>query len=203
METRIRLVRNPNITTGDIDIEFEVTESEKYYVESINIEGNTKTKSIVILRELALAPGMVFDSVRMKTSQLRLENTQFFEEVNVVPESTNIPQRKNLKISVKEGRTGNLTFGAGFSSLERAVVFVELTQGNFDLFNRRSFFQGDGQLGLVAEGARRGRAFGQDLADDRHERLALKGHPSGHQPEHQQANAGMSTPTTWLPIDFL
>lgn len=145
LETRIRLVRNPNIQTGDIDIEFEVTESEKYYVESINIEGNTKTKSIVILRELALAPGMVFDSVRMKTSQLRLENTQFFEEVNVVPESTNIPQRKNLKISVKEGRTGNLTFGAGFSSLERAVVFVELTQGNFDLFNRRSFFQGDGQ----------------------------------------------------------
>ena len=38
---------------------------------------------------------------------MRLENTQFFEEVNVVPESTNIPQRKNLKISVKEGRTGN------------------------------------------------------------------------------------------------
>jgi len=145
LETRIRLVRNPNIQTGDIDIEFDITESEKYYVESINIEGNTKTKSIVILRELALAPGMVFDSIRMKTSQLRLENTQFFEEVNVVPESTNIPQRKNLKISVKEGRTGNLTFGAGFSSLERAVIFVELTQGNFDLFNHRSFFQGDGQ----------------------------------------------------------
>jgi outer membrane protein insertion porin family len=145
LETRIRLVRNPNITTGDIDIEFEVSESEKYFVESINIEGNTKTKSIVILRELALTPGMVFDSVRMKTSQLRLENTQFFEEVNVVPESTNIPQRKNLKISVREGRTGSLSFGAGFSSLERAVVFIELTQGNFDLFNRRSFFQGDGQ----------------------------------------------------------
>jgi outer membrane protein insertion porin family len=46
---------------------------------------------------------------------------------------------------VKEGRTGNLTFGAGFSSLERAVIFAELTQSNFDLFNRRSFFQGDGQ----------------------------------------------------------
>lgn len=145
LETRVRLVRNPNIQTGDIDIEFNVTESEKYYVESINIEGNTKTKSIVILRELALAPGMVFDSIRMKTSEMRLKNTQFFEDVTVVPESTNIPQRKNLKISVKEGRTGNLTFGAGFSSLERAVVFVELTQGNFDLFNRRSFFQGDGQ----------------------------------------------------------
>ena len=32
-----------------------------------------------------------------------------------------------------------------FSSLERAILFAEVTQGNFDLFNWRSFFQGDGQ----------------------------------------------------------
>jgi outer membrane protein insertion porin family len=146
LQTRVRLVRKPNLETGDIDIEYQVNESEKFQVESIVIEGNTKTKSIVILRELVLGPGDVFDSLRMKISKLRLENTRFFEEpVNVTDESTNIPGRRNLKISVREARTGNLTFGAGFSSLERAVVFAEVTQSNFDLFNRRSFFQGDGQ----------------------------------------------------------
>jgi outer membrane protein insertion porin family len=146
LQTRVRLVRKPNLATGDIDIEYQVNESEKFQVESIIIEGNTKTKSIVILRELVLGPGDVFDSLRMKISKLRLENTRFFEEpVNVTDESTNIPGRRNLKISVREARTGNLTFGAGFSSLERAVVFAEITQSNFDLFNRRSFFQGDGQ----------------------------------------------------------
>ena len=50
-----------------------------------------------------------------------------------------------MRIAVREGRTGNLTFGAGFSSLERATLFAEVSQSNFDLFNRRSFFQGDGQ----------------------------------------------------------
>jgi len=145
IETRVRMIRKPNIVTGNIDIEYAVTESEKYYVESIKIEGNTKTKSTVILRELAIGPGEVFDGVRMKTSKLRLENTRFFEDVNMTPETTTIPGRKNLKIAVKEGRTGNLSFGAGFSSLESAVVFAELTQSNFDLFNRRSLFQGDGQ----------------------------------------------------------
>jgi len=50
-----------------------------------------------------------------------------------------------MRVAVREARTGNLTFGAGFSSLERATVFAELSQGNFDLFNRRSFLQGDGQ----------------------------------------------------------
>lgn len=145
LDTRVRLNRKPNIATGNIDIEYQVQESEKYYVESVKIEGNTKTKSIVILRELVLGPGEVFDMVRMKISKQRLENTRFFEDVNMTPETSNIPSRRNLKVAVKEGRTGNLTFGAGFSSLEKAVIFAEITQSNFDLFNRRSFFQGDGQ----------------------------------------------------------
>lgn len=145
-DTRVHLVRKPNLQTGNIDVEYQITEGEKIQVESVKIEGNTKTKSTVILRELVLAPGDIFDSVRMKISKLRLENTRFFEDpVNVTDESTNIPGRRTLKVSVKEGRTGNLTFGAGFSSLEKAVLFAEISQSNFDLFNRRSFFQGDGQ----------------------------------------------------------
>ena len=146
LDTRVRLVRKPNLKTGNIDLEYQITESEKFQVETINIEGNTKTKSIVILRELVLGPGDVFSSVLMKISKLRLENTRFFEDpVNVKDESTNIPGRRNLKISVTEARTGNLTFGAGFSTLEKAVVFAEISQSNFDFKNRKSFFQGDGQ----------------------------------------------------------
>jgi outer membrane protein insertion porin family len=145
LDTRVRLNRKPNVATGAIDIEYTVNESEKFAVESIVIEGNTKTKSTVILRELVLGPGDVFSKVLMKISQLRLENTRFFEDVNVTPQETNIPGRRNMRIAIREGRTGNLTFGAGFSSLERATLFAEVSQSNFDLFNRRSFFQGDGQ----------------------------------------------------------
>jgi len=145
LDTRVRLNRKPNVTTGNIDVEYVIDESEKFSVESIVIEGNTKTKSTVILRELVLGPGDVFSTVLMKISQLRLENTRFFESVNMTPQETNIPGRRNMRIAVREGRTGNLTFGAGFSSLERATLFAEVSQSNFDMFNRRSFFQGDGQ----------------------------------------------------------
>ena len=145
LDTRVRLNRKPNVTTGNIDVEYVIDESEKFNVESIVIEGNTKTKSTVILRELVLGPGDVFSTVLMKISQLRLENTRFFESVNMTPQETNIPGRRNMRIAVREGRTGNLTFGAGFSSLERATLFAEVSQSNFDMFNRRSFFQGDGQ----------------------------------------------------------
>src|SRR6185503_6987857 len=122
LDTRVQLLRKPNVTTGNIDLEYKITESEKFNVESIVIEGNTKTKSTVILRELVLGPGDVSSTVLMKVSQLRLENTRFFESTNVQPQETNIPGRRNMRIAVHEGRTGNLTFGAGFSSLERATL---------------------------------------------------------------------------------
>jgi outer membrane protein insertion porin family len=144
-DTNVTMHRRPNTATGNIDIEYEINEGEKYKVESVTIEGNTTTKSTAILRELPLGPGDVFSGVRMKVAKLTLENTRFFDTVDVTPENTNIPGRKNLKVSVREGRTGNLQFGAGFSSLDRASLFIEFAQGNFDLFNRRSFFKGDGQ----------------------------------------------------------
>jgi len=145
LESGVRAERVPNLETGRIDVVFRVRESERFYVESIKVEGNTKTKSKVIIRELALRPGDVFDRKRMEVSENRLKNTSFFEDVRLNPETTNIPGRKDLGVTVREGRTGNFTFGAGFGSVESAVVYFEISQGNFDIFNWRSGFQGDGQ----------------------------------------------------------
>lgn len=137
--------RKPNIQTGAIDLEFVIHESGKAFVESIKIQGNTKTKSNVIIRELALAPGDVFDLIRMQSSEKRLQNTRFFENVSLLPEETNIPGRRNLLVAVKEGGTGNLLFSISFSSIERFVGQVEISQSNFDITNYRHGFQGAGQ----------------------------------------------------------
>jgi outer membrane protein insertion porin family len=145
MESRVRLSRIPNVTTGNMDIVYQIYESEKYQVESIKIEGNTKTKSTVVIRELAMGPGSTFDSVRMDASKMRLENTRYFEDVSLTPQTTQIPGRRDLRITFQEGRTGNFSFGAGFSSLEKGTFFIELTQSNFDILNWRGAFQGDGQ----------------------------------------------------------
>jgi outer membrane protein insertion porin family len=145
LETRVHVTRRPNLRTNDIDLEFKIDESEKFSVESISVEGNVKTKTVVIIRELYLGPGDVFDTVRMKISKNALENTRFFDDVDITPEDTNIPGRRDMRVTVKEGRTGTFTFGAGYSSLERATVFAQIQQTNFDLFNRRSLFQGDGE----------------------------------------------------------
>ncbi len=145
LETGVLVQRLPDVQASRIDLNFILKESAKFQVESILLEGNTKTKSNVILRELALAPGDVFDLVRMKASEARLKQTLFFDEVNLSPEVVALPNRRNLRITLKEKRTGNVQFGVGFSSVEQAVAFIELTQSNFDLFNYKSGFQGAGQ----------------------------------------------------------
>ncbi len=137
--------RRPNLETGKIDLVFRVVERNKSYVNSINIYGNTKTRSRVLVRELALTPGEVFDTVRMKTSEARLRNTHFFDSVQVTHEPTNVPNRENMRIDVQEGRTGSLTFGAGFSTVEQLVGYAEYSESNFDIFNWRNWFRGGGQ----------------------------------------------------------
>src|SRR6266496_2181563 len=138
-----KVARIANTETGTMDLQFEVDEGQTSFIEKIEIRGNSKTKDKVIRRELAVSPGEVFNMVGVKLSKQRLEGLQYFEpgKVDTRPEPTDPPivGRKNLIIGVEEKNTGNLTLGAGFSSVDAVVGFVEVSQGNFDLFNPPRF----------------------------------------------------------------
>ncbi|HEV2392743.1 MAG TPA: outer membrane protein assembly factor BamA [Verrucomicrobiae bacterium] len=138
----LTVVRIPNTETGTIDLEFRIDEGHKSYIEKVEIRGNIKTKDKVIRRELAVSPGETFDMVRVKRSKQRLEGLLYFDKVDTRPDPTDIPDHKNLIIGVDEKNTGNLTMGAGFSSVDSLVGFVELTQANFDIFHPPSFTGG-------------------------------------------------------------
>jgi outer membrane protein insertion porin family len=122
-----------------IDVHYKIEEGDRSFVNRINIAGNTRTKDKVIRREVLLAPGDVFNTVRVDTTKKRLENLGYFAKVETYPEDTDVPGRKDLTILVQEKRTGSLTFGGGFSTIDKLVGFAELTQGNFDLLNWPGF----------------------------------------------------------------
>ena len=125
-----------------IDVHYNIEEGSRSFVNRVNIEGNTRTKDKVIRREVLVAPGDVFNTVRVDTTKKRLDNLGYFAKVETYPEDTDIPGRKDLTILVQEKRTGSLSFGGGFSTVDKLVGFAELTQGNFDLFNWPSFTGG-------------------------------------------------------------
>lgn len=146
IDTWVRAIKNPNTESGTMDLVYEIRDEDKgkSFIEKIEIKGNTKTKDKVIRRELAVAPGEVFDMVRVKRSKSRLEQMGFFEKVETEVDPTDIPNRKNLVVDVEEASTGNIELGAGFSSVDNLVGFVGFREGNFDLFNPPTF-RGGGQ----------------------------------------------------------
>jgi outer membrane protein insertion porin family len=124
---------------GSIDVHYKIEEGTRSFVERINIIGNTRTKDKVIRREILINPGDVFNTVRVDTTKKRLDNLGFFSKVETYPEATGVEGRKDLVVQVEEKRTGSLNFGAGFSTVDSLVGFVELTQGNFDIMNWPGF----------------------------------------------------------------
>lgn len=129
---------------GVIDVAFKLNEGAQSYVERVNVIGNTRTKDKVIRRELAVAPGDLYDSVKVDASRKRLENTNYFARVDAYPTNTLAPDRKDMNIRVEEKRTGSFNFGAGFSSIDNLLGFAEIQQGNFDI-GRWPHLTGGGQ----------------------------------------------------------
>lgn len=129
---------------GVVDLVYRIDEGAQSYVQRVNIEGNSKTKDKVIRRELAVAPGDLYNTVLVEASRQRLINLNYFSKVEVYPAETMIPGRKDLNVQVEEKRTGSFNFGAGFSSIDSFIGFAELQQTNFDV-TRWPNFTGGGQ----------------------------------------------------------
>ena len=134
-----------------LDVIFDIDAKEIVYVGTVDIRGNTKTKDVVIRRELRIYPGERFDGDQIRRSKERLYNLGFFEDIYFETTPTGEPDVNDLNISVKETKTGEFSFGGGYSSVDEFIGFAQITQKNFDLFNF-PYFTGDGQnLAIRAE----------------------------------------------------
>ena len=144
-------VQIPNTDAGTIDLEYHIQESQQYKIEKIEIRGNVKTRDRVIRRELAVSPGDTFDMLRVNLSKRRLEGLGYFTpdggvDTKAESDPTLPSDTKNLVITVQEQSTGNMTFGAGYDTVESVSGFVQVEERNFDLFKPPYFIgQGGGQ----------------------------------------------------------
>ncbi len=124
-----------------VNITYRITEGKKFRVGRVNITGNTKTKDKVIRREIPLKPGDMFNSVELETTKARLQNLQYFSEVQTSGSPAGSGYR-DVNVLVEEKATGSVGVGIGFSSIDSIVGFLTLEQANFDLFNPWNFTGG-------------------------------------------------------------
>ena len=147
-------VLNPE--TRKVDLAYTVTEGSIAYVGRIIVKGNIKTRDTVIRRELRLNPGERYDGEKLKRSKERLYNLGYFEEVTLETVPSDQPDQRDLVVNVKESKTGEFSFGGGFSSVDSFIGFAEIVQRNFDLFNWPTFVGGGQELKFeVMVGTRR------------------------------------------------
>lgn len=140
-----------NETTGRVDVNYSIMENELTYVEKVRVEGNSKTKDIVIRRELRAYPGESFSGAKLKRSKERLYNLGFFDDVRFDTEPGSQANTRDLVVSVKEAKTGEFSFGGGYSSVDSVLGFVQIRQKNFDWQNTRTWTGAGQDLNLRLE----------------------------------------------------
>jgi outer membrane protein insertion porin family len=128
VEVKPRIVRNP--TEHTVDLIFDVGEGPRVYVERIDIVGNTRTQDKVIRREFRLAEGDAFSAEAVRRSRQRLQDLNYFNnvQINTTPGST--PDKAVLTASIEEKATGELTVGGGYSTDAGALLDVGLSERN-------------------------------------------------------------------------
>jgi outer membrane protein insertion porin family len=135
----------PNEQTKETKVVYRIDEGDKYKIGRIEISGNTKTRDKVIRREIRLDEGDTFNASALKRSYERINNLQFFEAVEISPKPKLEEKLVDLDVKVKEKPTGFLSVGGGYSSIDKFVAMVDITQGN--LFGRGQYIKLRGELG--------------------------------------------------------
>ncbi|HEV2593615.1 MAG TPA: outer membrane protein assembly factor BamA [Sphingomicrobium sp.] len=115
-----------------MNLTIKVAPTPRVYVERIDITGNTNTRDKVIRREFRLNEGDAFSALKVKRSQDRIQSLGFFQEkLEVKQTEGSSPDRVVLGVNVEEKPTGQLSVSGGYSSLERFVVQLAVSQNNF------------------------------------------------------------------------
>ena len=120
-----------NPDTDTVDVTFNVSEGQRVYVDRINVVGNTRTIDPVIRRELMLTEGDAFNRALMERSRNNLRALGFFSDVTVAEERGSAPDRSVINVNVSEQPTGELSVGAGFSSVDSFTVNLGISERNF------------------------------------------------------------------------
>jgi len=131
-----------------VDVTFDFHKGRKVYFDRIDIAGNVKTRDKVIRRELRVYEQEMFSATKLKESIKNLRRLEYFEDVNFSTNPGSAPDRMNLKITVKERPTGTFGLGAGYSTQDRLVGLVEVSQNN--LFGRGQQLKVQGIIGAIS-----------------------------------------------------
>jgi len=114
---------NEEINDDLINLTFNINESEKFYVEKINIYGNNVTQENVIRNTFLVDEGDPFNELLHKKTINNLKSLNFFREIEDKIEDGTLQNQKIINITVEEKPTGEIMAGAGVGTNGGTLAF--------------------------------------------------------------------------------
>ena len=134
--------RRQFISEAKVDVEFEITEGERFRIGQINITGNENTQDKVVRRildEYDFQPGQWYNADMARGDaggsgylEKLIRRRTYSEAARITP-SGEMPGQRDAQVSIIEGQTGSVMFGAGVASDSGLIGQLVFEQRNFDV----------------------------------------------------------------------
>ncbi|MBR4742383.1 MAG: outer membrane protein assembly factor BamA, partial [Desulfovibrio sp.] len=125
--------------SAQVDVEYYISKKQRVFIRRLSVEGNVKTRDNVILREMRLGDGDMYDGEKLRRSTERLNRLRYFSSVETELVPTGKDDEVDLKVKVKEANTGALMGGIGYSTYYDVGVTASIMERN--LFGRGYWLQ--------------------------------------------------------------
>ncbi len=146
-DAAVNPITNVDAEKLEIATNFEVKKGELYFVEGIDVNGNTRTADTVVRRELSIGEAELYSAAAVAKSKQRVQRLGYFEEVEIQTRPTDQPNRVAMSVDVVERPTGSFSFGAGVGSVDGFVVSGSVRQDN--LFGTGRSLSAGADLGSI------------------------------------------------------
>jgi len=128
------------VSDAGINVEFEITEGQRFRIGRIDITGNEQTHDKVVRRVLSeydFQPGLWYnaDIARGDGSgylEKRVKRMAVTEAATITP-TGEVPGQRNAQVNIIEGQTGMVMLGGGVASDSGVVGQLVFDQKNFDI----------------------------------------------------------------------
>jgi len=138
-----------DIDAHTVSITFDIDKGEQVYVERIEISGNEKTEDAVVRRLIRHSEGSRYEGSQLQDSKEGLGRAVMVEDVRVSLAKTDMPGQVDMKVNIKEKKTGSITGGVGYSQREKVILTAKIAENN--LFGKGYQVNINGQLGAVTQ----------------------------------------------------
>ena len=135
------------LTGAKVDIEFQVTQGERFRIGQVSIFGNEQTHDKVIRRildEYDFIPGQWYNADNARGDgegylEKLIKRTALTESATIIPTGTT-PGQRDAQINIVEGQTGSVMLGAGIASDSGVIGQLVFEQRNFDITDKPESF---------------------------------------------------------------